>query len=55
MKIRQKRYQYWGTLDRNPTILWTRWFDFNGIEHPIQLKGHKSKDLLNEYRTIERS
>jgi hypothetical protein len=44
--MRQKRYQYWS----KDGIVWTDWFDYNGPEYPIQLKGFKGKDLLNEYR-----
>lgn len=50
MKHQQKRFQYWGVANGKPSILWSNWFDFNGPEEPIQLKGFKGNDLLNEYR-----
>ena len=54
MEVRQKRYQYWGSINGVPQIMWTKWFDYNGPEEPIQHKGFKGNHLLNEYRTIER-
>lgn len=52
METRQKRFQYWGSINGTPQILWSEWFDFKGTEEPIQLKGFKCNNLLNEYRTI---
>ena len=52
MKQRQKRYQYWGSVNGTPTILWTNWFNYSGPEEPIQMKGFKGNHLRNEYRTI---
>ena len=43
--MRQKRYQYISSKG----IQWTDWFDYDGIEEPIQLKCKGTK-LLNEYR-----
>lgn len=54
MKKIQKRYQYWGFKDGKAQKLWTKWFDFNGEEDPIQLKSHKGNHLLNEFRTVEK-
>lgn len=48
MEIKQKRYQFWGREGKQ----WTPWFPFDGTEEPIQLKGFKGDNLLNEYRTI---
>jgi len=50
--MRQKRFQYWGTINGKPQKLWTKWFKFNGPEYPVQLKGYKGDSLLNEFRTI---
>ena len=52
--IRQKRFQYWGSVNGVPQVMWTSWFNFDGPEEKIQLKGFKGNHLLNEYRTIER-
>lgn len=52
--VRQKRFQYWGFKDGKAQKLWTEWFDYNGEEYPIQLKGHRGNNLKNEFRTIER-
>lgn len=49
MKQRQKRFQFWTRIG----IQWTKWFEYNGPEEPIQLKGFGGNHLLNEYRTIE--
>lgn len=54
MKVKQKRFQFWGSANGKPQKEWTEWFDFDGQEEPIQLKGYKGDHLLNEYRTIER-
>jgi hypothetical protein len=54
MKVKQKRFQYWGSIDGIPQIMWSDWFDYNGPEEPIQLKGFKGNHLKNEYRTITR-
>ena len=51
--VRQKRFQYWGFKDGKAQKLWTEWFDYNGEEYPIQLKGHRGNNLKNEFRTIE--
>lgn len=50
MKVRQKRYQYYGKNG----LEWSEWYDYNGQEDPIQIKGFKGQDLRNEYRTINR-
>ena len=50
--MRQKRFQYWGRLNGVPCILWSAWFNYNGPEEKIQLKGFKGNDLLNEFRTV---
>jgi hypothetical protein len=47
--MKQKRYQY-RTKDG---VKWTSWFNFDGPEEPIQLKGFKGDHLKNEYRVIE--
>lgn len=52
--VRQKRFQYWGSIDGIPQIMWSDWFDYNGPEEPIQLKGFRGNHLKNEYRTIAR-
>lgn len=52
MKQRQKRFQFWGSLNGKPQIMWSGWFNWDGPEEPIQHKGFKGNDLLNEYRTI---
>lgn len=49
-RVIQKRYQY----RSKKGIEWTEWFDYNGQQDPIQLKGSKGNDLRNEYRTIEK-
>jgi len=54
MEVRQKRFQYWGSTNGVPSIRWTAWFDFDGTEESVQLKGFKGNHLINEYRTIER-
>ncbi len=54
VQVRQKRFQYWGSLDGIPMKMWSDWFDYNGPEDKIQQKGFKGNDLLNEFRTIER-
>ena len=54
IQVRQKRYQYWGSINGVPQILWSEWFDSKGLEEPIQMKGFKGNNLKNEYRTIER-
>ena len=50
MKVRQKRYQYWGKNG----IEWSDCFNYNGQEESIQMKGFRGKDLRNEYRTIDK-
>ena len=54
MKVRQKRYQFWGSVNGMPQKMWTEWFDYTGPEEHIQHKGFGGNHLLNEYRTIER-
>lgn len=54
MEVRQKRFQYWGSVNGVPQVMWSEWFDYNGPEEKIQQKGFKGNHLLNEYRTIER-
>ena len=54
MKVRQKRFQYWGSVNGKAQKLWTEWFNYNGPEEKIQQKGYGGNHLLNEYRTIER-
>lgn len=44
----QKRFQFWGREGKE----WTKWFNYNGPQEPIQAKGFKGDHLLNEYRTI---
>ena len=47
----EKRFQYWGRKDGKPCILWTDYFPWNSdIKDPIQHKGFKGNNLLNEYR-----
>ena len=53
MEVRQKRYQYWGSVNGKPQIMWTDWFNYDGPEDKIQQKGFGGNHLLNEYRTIE--
>ena len=53
MEVRQKRFQYWGSLDGIPMKMWSNWFNYDGPEESLQLKGFKGDHLLNEYRTIE--
>ena len=54
MEVRQKRFQYWGSVNGVPQKLWTEWFDYSGPEEKIQQKGYGGNHLLNEYRTVER-
>ena len=54
IQVRQKRFQYWGSINGIPQIMWSEWFDHHGDEDPIQLKGFKCNNLKNEYRTIEK-
>lgn len=57
MKVLQQRYQYWGLVDGKPQKCWTKWFDVifpKKEKSPIQYKGFKGNNLLNEFRTIER-
>ncbi len=54
VQVRQKRFQYWGSLDGIPMKMWTEWFDYNGPEEDIQQKGFNGNHLLNEFRTIKR-
>jgi hypothetical protein len=54
MEVRQKRFQYWGSVNGKAQKLWTEWFDYNGPEEKIQQKGYGGNHLINEYRTIER-
>lgn len=49
--MRQKRFQYWGSVNGVPQKIWTEWFNYNGPENPIQLKGFKENHLLNAFRT----
>ena len=46
---RQKRYQFWSRTGKQ----WTEWFDHEGPEESIQLKGYRGDHLLNEYRDKE--
>lgn len=50
--MRQKRFQFWCSVNGVPQIMWTPWFNFDGPEEPIQLKESKGNHLKNEYRTI---
>ena len=50
--VRQKRFQYWGSISGIPTIMWSEWIEWHGDEPKIQQKGFKGKHLLNEYRTV---
>jgi len=54
MEVRQKRFQFWGSVNGKPQKLWTEWFDYNGPEEDIQQKGFNGNHLLNEFRTIKR-
>ena len=54
MQVRQKRFQYWGSINGVPQKMWSEWFDYDGPEEPIQLNGFKGNHLKNEFRTIER-
>ena len=56
MEVRQKRYQYWGSVNGKPQIMWTDWFNYSGPEDKIQtcgeggvVKGHPGV-LLQELR-----
>ena len=42
----QKRYQFWSSTG----IQWTPWFNYEGPQEPIQLKGFKGNNLKNEYK-----
>ena len=42
----KKRYQIW----TKEGIKWTNWFNYNGPKDPIQIKGFKGLNLLNEYK-----
>lgn len=53
MKVRQKRFQYWGFKDGKAQKLWTEWFNYSGPEEKIQQNGYSGNHLFNEYRTIE--
>ena len=53
MKVRQKRFQYWGSVNGKPQIIWSAWFNYDGPEESIQMKGFKGNNLKSEYRTIE--
>lgn len=46
--MKQKRYQ----IRTANGIEWTEWFNYDGPEEPIQLKGFKGDHLLNDYRDI---
>ena len=46
--MRQKRFQYWSSEG----IVWTPWFNYEGPECPVQHKGYKGNDLINEFRTV---
>ena len=50
--MRQKRFQYWGFVDGKSQVLWTEWFNYDGPEEKVQMKGYKGNHLKNEYRTI---
>lgn len=50
--MRQKRFQYWGSVNGIPQKMWSAWFKYDGPESNIQLKGFKGNHLLNEYRTV---
>lgn len=37
----KKRYQYWGSADGKPVVLWTSWFPYEGekeYKQPNKLK-----------------
>ena len=53
MEVRQKRFQYWGSVNGVPQLMCTEWFNYDGPEEKIQQKGYGGKHLLNEFRTIE--
>lgn len=45
---RQKRFQFFTKEGKQ----WSSWFNYEGPEESIQLKGYKGNHLKNEYRTI---
>lgn len=53
MQVRQKRFQYWGSINGTPQKMWSEWFPWdNSSEEPIQLKGFKGNHLKNEYKEV---
>lgn len=54
----EKRYQYWGTENGKPQVMWTEWYHYSDDdsllpifqkEEKYQLKNSK---LLNEFRIV---
>ena len=55
MEVKQKRFQYWGSVNGVPQKLWTEWFDYckdNGQLATLQQeeKWQLKNKLLNQYR-----
>lgn len=51
MKKCYKRFQYWGRKDGKVQKMWSNWFLWGSENRdPIQMKGYKGDNLLNEYR-----
>ena len=48
----KKRYQFWGrNKDGKVEKMWSQWFKWDSDNRdPIQLKGYKGDNLLNEYK-----
>ena len=46
----KKRFQFWGRKDGKVEKMWSQWFKWDSDNRdPIQLKGFKGDNLLNEY------
>lgn len=46
-----KRYEYWSSQNGKPVKKFTEWFLWlSDSRDPIQMKGYKGDNLLNEYR-----
>lgn len=46
----RKRFQFWGRKDGKVEKMWSEWFKWDSDNRdPIQLKGYKGDNLLNEY------
>ena len=47
----KKRFQFWGRKDGKVEKMWSEWFKWDSDNRdPIQLKGFKGDNLLNEYK-----